>query len=36
MDALRGSAGICKLDRKTVELIRGKMNAQDTILNEIT
>jgi len=36
MDALRGSAGICKLDRKTNEWIRGKMNVQDTIMGEIT
>ena len=30
MDALRRSAGISKLDRKTNEYIRGKINAQDT------
>ena len=34
MDGLRRSAGICKLDRKTNESIGGKMNAQDTILDE--
>jgi len=36
MDALRLSARISKLDRKTSECIRGKMSAQDTILDEIT
>jgi len=36
MDALRRSARISKLDRKTNEYIREKMNAQDTILDEIT
>jgi hypothetical protein len=36
MDALRRSARIFKLDRKTNEFIREKMNKQDTILNEIT
>jgi hypothetical protein len=33
MDELRRSARISKLDRKTNEYIRGKMNEQDTILN---
>ena len=36
MDALRRSARISKLDRKTNEYIREKMDAQDTILCEIT
>jgi len=36
MDALRRSARICKLDRKTNEYIRGKMDAQDAILDDIT
>ena len=36
MDALRRSARICKLDRKTNEYIRGKMDAQDMILDDIT
>ena len=36
MDALRRSARISKLDRKTNEYIRGKMDAQDMILDEIT
>ena len=36
MDALRRSAWFSKLDRKTNEHIRGKMDAQDTILDEIT
>ena len=36
MHALRRSAGISKLDRKTNECIGEKMNARDTILNEIT
>jgi phosphate starvation-inducible protein PhoH len=36
MDALRRSARISKLDRKTNECIRGKMDAQDTILDDIT
>ena len=36
MDALRRSARISKLDRKTNEYIRKKMNEQDTILDEIT
>ena len=36
MDALRRSARISKLDRKTNEYIREKMNKQDTILDEIT
>ena len=34
MDALRRSAGISKLNRKTNECIGEKMNAQDTILDE--
>jgi len=36
MDALRRSARFSKLDRKTNEYIRGKMDAQDMILNDIT
>ena len=36
MDVLRRSARTSKLDRKTNEYIRGKMDAQDTILDEIT
>jgi len=36
MDALRRSARVCKLDRKTNEYIRGKMEAQDMILDDIT
>jgi hypothetical protein len=36
MDALRRSARISKLDRTTAECIRGKMDAQDTILDGIT
>jgi len=36
MDALRLSARISKLDRKTNVCIRGKMKAQDTILDQIT
>jgi hypothetical protein len=38
MDALRRSARISKLDRKTNEYIRGKMDAQDTrtILDDTT
>jgi len=36
MDALRRSAGISKLDRKTNEYIREKMDAQDMILDDIT
>jgi len=36
MDALRRSARISKLERKTNEYIREKINAQDTILDEIT
>jgi len=36
MDALRRSARIYKLDRKTIEYIREKTDAPDTILNEIT
>jgi hypothetical protein len=35
MDALRRSAKISKLDRKTNEYIRGKMDAQDMILDDI-
>ena len=36
MDALRRSARTSKLDRKTKECIREKLNSQDTILDEIT
>ena len=36
MGTLRRSARISKLDRKTDVYIREKINAQDTILNEIT
>jgi len=36
MDALRRSARISKLDRKTNEYIREKMEAPNTILDEIT
>jgi hypothetical protein len=36
MDALRRSARISKLERKTNEYIRGKMDAQDMILGDIT
>ena len=36
MDALRRSARISTLDRKTNEYIRKKINVQDTILGEIT
>jgi hypothetical protein len=36
MDALRRSARIFKLDRKTNEYSRGKMDAQDMILDDIT
>jgi hypothetical protein len=36
MDALRRSARISKLDRKSNEYIRGKMDAQDIILDDIT
>ena len=36
MNALRRSARVSKLDRKTNEYIREKMKAQDTILDEIT
>jgi len=36
MDALRRSARISKLDRKTNEYIRGKMDAQDMLLDDIT
>jgi hypothetical protein len=35
MDELRRSARISKLDRKTNEFIRGKMEAQDMILDDI-
>ena len=34
MDALRRSARISKLDRNTNEYIRGKMDAQDVILDD--
>jgi hypothetical protein len=34
MDALRWSAKISKLDRKTNEYMRGKMDVQDTILDD--
>ena len=36
MDALRRSARICKLARKTNEYIREEMDAPDTILDETT
>jgi hypothetical protein len=36
MDVLRRSARISKLDRKTNEYIREKMDAQDMILDDIT
>jgi len=36
MDGLRRPARISKLDRKTNDNIREKMNKQDTILDEIT
>ena len=36
MDALRRSARIYKLDRETNEYITEKMDAPDTILDEIT
>ena len=36
MDALRRSARISKLDRKMNKYIREKMDAPDTILDEIT
>jgi hypothetical protein len=36
MDALRGSARNSKLDRKMNEYIRGKMDVQDVILDDIT
>jgi hypothetical protein len=36
MDALRRSARISKLGRKTNEYIRGKMDTRDTILDGIT
>jgi ribonuclease HII len=35
MDSLRRSARISKLDRKTNEYIRDKMDTQDTILDDI-
>jgi hypothetical protein len=36
MCGLRRSATTSKLDRKTIEYIRGKMDAQDMVLDEIT
>jgi len=36
MDALRRSARISELDRKTNEYIRGKIDAQDIIWDDIT
>jgi len=36
IDALRRSARISKLDKKTNEYIRGKMDAQDMIVDDIT
>jgi hypothetical protein len=36
MDALRRSARISKIDRKTNECIREKIEAPDTVLDEIT
>ena len=36
MDALRRSVRTSKLDRKTNEYIRGKMDTQDMILDDIT
>jgi hypothetical protein len=36
MEALRRSARISKLDRKTNEYTREKMKAPDTVLDEIT
>jgi hypothetical protein len=36
MDLLRRSARISKLDRKTNEYIREKMDAQDMLLDDIT
>jgi hypothetical protein len=36
MDALRRSARISKLDKKTNEYIRGKIEAQDMKLDDIT
>jgi len=36
MDALRRSARVSKLDRKMNEYVRGKMDAQDMILDDIT
>ena len=35
-DGLRGSARISKLDRKTNEYIREKMDTQDMILDDVT
>ena len=36
MDTLRRSARISKLDRKSNEYIREKMDAQDTVLDDVT
>jgi len=36
MDALRRSAGISKPDRKPNEYIRGKMDAQDMLFDDVT
>jgi len=36
MDALRQSARISKLERKTNEYIRGKLDVQDMTLDDIT
>ena len=36
MDAIRRPARISKLDRKTNEYIREKMDAQDTVLEDMT
>jgi hypothetical protein len=36
MDALGRSARLSKLDRKTNEYVRGKVDAQETILDGIT
>jgi len=36
MDAIRRSARVSKVDRKTNECIRGKMEAQDMTLDDIT
>ena len=36
MVGLRRSARISKLDRKTKEYIREKMDAQDTVLDDVT